>query len=437
MKLLDNLLKDKVVGIWGMGYLAYTYMLQLQANHFKIYLTDLYEEPLKSYRKGKYPKPEQRYLWSEAGNLPPLDFDGIELKDLQDDIFSEEVHIHIICIPSRYLAGAYNTNLLHLAEIFKRNVSENLKPLIIFQSVSGPGSIQRDFEEKLGTAKDRYLIGCAFRSDWSLEEFAPFKQKQVISASSKEALDLIDEFHKMMGVPTVAAASIKEAEFFENASNALEFMVRTFFNELSQAYPDINVTELTPLITKKLNLDKCGPGLGTGGFRMPSAVDHILRETSYSDHLALLNAGSDVNLSSMLSYADYLKRKGYKSILLLGVRSVQELMLSPSLIIAESLQRVGVDVGVHAPSHPPSKLLSMISGAVYFDFSEGDFSKYDAIILVSDFPEYRLVSQDFISRKVSGNISLIIDSCGVWSRFSFGDKTLYHRIGDGTLNLMD
>ena len=125
------------------------------------------------------------------------------------------------------------------------------------------------------------------------------------------------------------------------------------------------------------------------------------------------------------------------NILLLGVRSVQELMLSPSLIIAESLQRVGVNVGVHAPSHPPSKLLSMISGAVYFDFSEGDFSKYDAIILVSDFPEYRLVSQDFISRKVSGNISLIIDSCGVWSRFSFGDKTLYHRIGDGTLNLMD
>ena len=62
MSILDKLLNDKVVGVWGMGYLAYTYALHLQSKGFGIRLTDLADENLSNYRKGKYPIQEQRHV---------------------------------------------------------------------------------------------------------------------------------------------------------------------------------------------------------------------------------------------------------------------------------------------------------------------------------------------------------------------------------------
>jgi len=433
MGMLTELLKDKVVGVWGMGYLAYTYMLHLQSNNFQIRLTDLSEENIKLYRKGKYPIPEQRHLWSETGHLPPLDFSQIEDPE---QMFTDLVHVHIICLPSRYLDGGYNANLSRIAGIFAQNSSADHQPLVIFQSVSGPGSVERDFEQKLGNTASRYWIATAFRSDWNLEEFVSSKGPQIVAATTQDALICIQDYYAMLGMKTKTVGTLKEAEFLENACNALEFLVSAYLNELSQAYPGINVTRLAPLIIEGSRLDHCAPGLGTGGFRMPIAIDHLIRESPYSDHLSFLNEGSDVNLSSMMLYVDYVRRKGYERVLLLGVRSTQELILSPALVIAESLLKLGVGVGVHAPHYSPAKLSTIVSGSSYFTFPEGDFGRYDAIFLVSDYPEYRMISQDFVEGNIAGKVDLIIDNCGSWSRLSFGENTRYHRVGDGSLDLM-
>jgi len=436
MKNLSLLLRDKTIGVWGMGYLAYTYMLQLQANDFRVRLFDLSEENLKHYRKGRYPIPEQRHIWSATGQMPSLDFSNIEVVSEPDQMFSDRVHVHIICLPSRYLDGTYNANLLKVAEIFQRNSSQAHFPIVVFQSVSGPGSVQRDFEERLGEAKNRYLIGSAFRSDWSLEEFLSTRGEQIVAGTSEQASELIQELYRLMGKKTKTVGTLKEAEFLENASNALEFVVCAYLNELSRAYPGIDVSKLSPSIINGSRLSKCTPGLGTGGFRMPIAIDNLIRESPYSDHLSFLNEGSDINLSSMMLYVDYIKRKGYSKVLLLGVKSAQELILSPALVIAESLLKLGVGVGLHAPSHAPSKLVSMVPGSTYFEFPNDDFSRFDVVVLVSDFPAYRMVSQDFIEEKIQDKLSLVIDNCGLWSRFTFSSGTRYHRVGDGSLDLM-
>ena len=69
-------------------------------------------------------------------------------------------------------------------------------------------------------------------------------------------------------------------------------------------------------------------------------------------------------------------------------------------------------------------------------FRSDDFSAFDVIILVGDFPQYRLVSQEFIDRRISGQVSLVIDDHGIWSDYRFSEPTTYHQVGDGALDLM-
>lgn len=437
MSLFDKLLSEKKIAVWGMGYLAYTYMLKLQSVGLKVLLTDLYDSSMDSFSKGNYPTVEQKYLWTETGNLPSLDFSNIDLITNQNDIFSDKISVHVICIPSRYLAGSYNQNLVDLSEIFARNASQSHKPLVIFQSVSGPGSIERDFQRRLGIASEQYFLASAFRSDWSMEQEISFRGPQMIAGNSEEAFEKIFEFHQMLGISTKPIGVIKEAEFYENAKNAFELLVKSYFSELSYAYPDVNVTKLAKAIIETSRLENCLPDFGVGGLKMSYAVDHLVRESRFRDHLSLLNASNDINLSSLMLYVDYLNRKKCKRVLLLGVCSGDELVLSPSLIIAEGLQKNQIEVSVHASFSLSQRLLSKMKGIEYFEFDKGDFSAFDAIVLISDSPEYRLISQEFITEKVIGNVSLVIDGPGVWARFKFKENIKYHKVGNGTLNLME
>jgi UDP-N-acetyl-D-mannosaminuronate dehydrogenase len=431
---IENLMRDRLIGIWGMGYLAYTFMLKLQANHFSIRLTDLSKDNLHAYEKGSYPVPEQIDTWSSTGQLPSLNFEMIEMVQDKEAMFTHDLQVHIICVPSSYLEGKYGDNLVLLAESFRANANSKHKPLIIFQSASGPGSIERDFLKNLDSENNNYFVGSAFRSDWSIEEFLSRQEAQVVSGVDSNSIKLVSQFYDLLRIESIPVPSLRDAELLENAKNALEFTVSACLNELAQAYPGINLRKLAPLILKGSRLDKCLPGLGTGGFRMPVALDNLIRESPYSEHFSLIKEAGLVNFSSMMLYVDYLIRKNYKKVVILGGCSRQDLVLPPALIIAQGLSRGGMEVWLHGPRHNQG---SLDEGFHYFQFPTDSFHDADVIMLTSDSPEYRLITQAKIDALISGTVKLIIDGVDAWNHYDFGDETKYHRVGDGSLDLLD
>lgn len=433
------IIKNKKVAVWGLGYLGYTMILKLQSGGFTIRTYDFDLPRLKMIVQNQYPAQEQYLAWSSTGNIPPIDMQRIQITANESEMFSDDVQVHIICFPASHPLGKPNENLIRLSGIFKNNSTSNNKPLVIFQSVSIPGSIDKDFLSALGGAGDNFYVGTAFRSDWSIEDFINSKETTYCSASTRHGLEALRFFLQLNEITAYPLCTLKEAELLENARNALRYTATSFINQLAVAYPDTNVAQIAHEIMPAKFFQDCKPGLGAGGFRMAGAVDNIIKGTKYNHVLSILNESQFVNLSTMLCYAEYIKRRKYSNVAMLGISysgTQKELGFSPSIIIAETLIKTGVNVMMHDPLYSGDEIKKIIKKVNYFTYEAFDFAKIDVILLASSHHRYKQITQAMIDEKINGKVKLIIDSTNSWNCYKFHNGTAYHRTGDGTLDIL-
>lgn len=432
----SRIMKHKEIAVWGMGYLAYTFMLKLQEKGFSIRLFDLSEQSLSEYNKGRYPSKTQIDTWSKTSQIPQLDFSSIKVVSDAKEMFFNDALIHIICTPASYLKGSYNENIIELSTIFNENSPSNNRSYVIFQSVSGAGSIERDFCANINDIQKKLGVCTSFRSDWNYEEFAMQAHSQIISSTVEGDLDFLVDFYRMLDLPVERVSSIYQAELLENARNSLEFGIHGFMNQLTQAYPDVNVREIKDLILQRCRIEDYNPGLGSGGFRMPSAMNQLVRESKHENQLSLIHESGVANLSNILLYVDYLVRLNVKKILILGVRVQQELALSPSLIMANSLLAKGIEISLHDPFYSDNDIKKLNSDFNYFDMKTNTFHGFDSIVLTSNHPTYAMLNEQQLNELSNSEDMLILDSYGIWERcFEDGLKN-YHILGSGTLDLL-
>ncbi|MCJ8344555.1 UDP-glucose/GDP-mannose dehydrogenase family protein [bacterium] len=432
----SNIIKNREIAVWGMGYLAYTFMLKLQEKGFSIRLFDLSEQSLSEYHKGRYPSKTQINTWSKTSQVPQLDFSKVKIVASSKEMFSEDILIHIICTPASYLKGNYNENIIELSHIFKENCNSLARSYVIFQSVSGPGSIERDFCQNIDGIEDRLGVCTSFRSDWTYEEFAVQSYSQIISSTRTEDLEFLVDFYNLLDLPIEKVASIYQAELLENARNSLEFTIHGFMNQLMQAYPDTDVRQIKDLILQRCRIEDYTPGLGSGGFRMPSAMNQLVRESKHENQLSLIHESGVANLSNILLYVDHLVRLKTRKVLILGVRVQQELALSPSLIMANSLIDKEIEVSLHDPFYSKVEIKRFNKQFFYFDFENSSLEGFDAIVITSDHPNYAMLKDEHIRDLAKYPEVLILDSYGIWTPYFEREHKNYHLLGSGSLDLL-
>ncbi len=318
-------------------------------------------------------------------------------------------------------------------------LTKSNNPLVIFQSASVPGSIDNNFLKALGKEKENFLVGTAFRSDWSIEDFINSKETTYCASNTRLGLDALRFFLRLNTIVAHPLCTIKEAELLENAKNALQYTATSFINQLALAYPDTNVAQIAQEIMPAKFFQDCKPGLGAGGFRMAGAVDNVIKGTKYNHVLSILNESQFVNISTMLCYAEYIKRQKYSSIAILGISysgTQKELGLSPSIIIAETLTKAGVNIMMHDPQYSGEEINKIIKKVGYFKYEDMNFSDIDVILLASSHHKYKQITQAIIDEKINGKVKLIIDSSNSWSCYEFHNGTAYHRTGDGTMDIL-
>ncbi len=436
---LELILASKKVAVWGLGYLGYTTVLKLQSRGFFSKIYDFDPARAEGVLNGKYPSAEQSVSWSSTGNIPALDAGKIEISASERDMFSDDTPVHILSHPATHSGGPENGNLLKLAEIFKHNAIEGKKPLVLFQSASIPGSINKFFIEPLGDKINFYNIGTSFRSDWSIEEFLASSDAVSCSAVTSDGLKILRAFFELLGVSTRPLCTIKEAELLENAKNGIQYAITSFVNQLALAYPDTNLNEISDIILSNPNIKKCRPGIGSGGYRMPAALDNIIYGSSYPNALSLIKESQFVNISTMISYCEYIKRHKYSTVVILGISysgNQKELGLSPSLVIAETLLKSGADVKIHDPLYSCDEISGLLSGISYFEYEQMDFHGVDVVIVASEHTGYKYLTQRDIEKFLNGKVKLVIDSSNSWNHYKFNGGTVYHQIGDGTVDVL-
>jgi len=434
MNLREHILGEKKVALWGIGYLGFTMLMRLQSYGFKADVVDLNSENTRLFLNREYPSKSQVASWSTRGTIPKLDENKIEVFESPKWIFNDCARIHFICLPANYRNQEYNQNLITLAKLFRENCNTG-KTLVVFQSVSGPGSIERDFIGNLGAENQNIEVATAFRTDWSIETFMGKTAPQIVASNKPLISEELKDFFSLIDIEIQICKTIREAELIVNAQSALEYHISAFFNQLSLSYPNEDISGINSAILSSIRLQECQLGLGFSGVRMSTAVDNLLRETKYLDHISLLREGGAVHLGTLYVILDYLKRRNFRKILLLGVQEQGEFNHSPSLFIASSLAQSDTRVYIHDPDEPSEKLDSLIDGVNYAPFPNHNIDNLDCILVFTNHYFYRHLSNIASVKYIEGKVDTIIDLQNTFSNLSF-EQTTHYCLGDGTLNLL-
>lgn len=430
----EKLLKNKVVSVWGAGYLGYTEIMRLQSNGFKVNVFDYTDTGFnEKIKKNEYPGREQVYSWSGKDYVHPIDISKINIAEI-DSMFTS--NIHIMAFP---LADREGNNMLkEIVDFFVNYKGKLENSLIIFLSAWVPGTIDKSFIKILHNSNIKCSIASAFRNDWTIEEFLSDNKKRMLAATDEESLRRIKFFYELLGIKYKILPTIKEAEIYENAKNSFQFITTVFINQLALAYPDTNVRVMTEYLLEDVELNESHLSIGAGGYKMPFSLQNIIDGSVGPAFLTLLRETQNTSLSMILTYAEVIKKIGCKSVTMLGLSikgNQKNIDLSPAVILAEYLSKLGVGVFVDDPFYDEKSLYEILPSCKVADILK-DGLKSEALFVMADHSKYKYITQDNINRLGIYNARIIIDNIPLFIKFKFSSSTIYHAVGDGKMGLI-
>lgn len=434
-KFREVLLGGKLISVWGVGYLGYTKTVKLQSKGFRVNCFDITQTAVGG-KKGFIPDSEQIYSWSLNAHVPAIDSSKAVIvpANMAEAMF--ESNVHFLAFPPTDRDG--KSTLRELSEIFIAHKEKLNEALVIFQSAGVPGQIDRQFIEVLSAHKVNCGFASAFRGDWTCEEFFYNDKQRVIAAKNEKSLHKARLIYDILGVKYKILPTIKEAEVYENAKNTLQYAADVFTNQLAIAYPDVNIRHMAEFLLDDVSLNETHLGIGEGGYKMFSSVKNILDGSSNPHMLSLIKEVHNNNLSMILHYAELIVKKGCKSAAILGLTTrgnQKTIELSPSVILGEYLNRLGVTVYVDDPFYSEAALAGIFPFSKCTDILT-DGLKSDAMFVMTDHSKFKYISQADIGRLGIFNAAVVIDNVPLFKEFEFSHSTIYHAVGDGRPGLI-
>ncbi len=423
----ERVLKTKKVSVWGIGYLGYTTILRLQENGFSSSVFDFTESRLIELKDNTYPRKEQFDSWSKNGKVPSVNLDKITIA--KDKNFLFENNIHIVSFPN-----TESVDYISLSNLFIQNKDKLENSLIIFQSAGIPQTIERNFCKILESNNINVEISTIFRSDWTIEDFFNKNHKRVISGNSKKAFDKTEVFLKLLNLESIKLSNIEEAEVYENTKNALTYTMVAFFNQLSLSYPHIDINELSKQVLSDVKLKNLNLGVSGVDYKSEQSCENILRGSS-GDYLTILKEANATNISFLFYYVNLLKTKNVDSVTILGLssyNSMKDFRFSPSVILAEYLNKVNIKVYIHDENLDKEELVEILPECEFIDIISKPI-KSDVVVIMSLCNEYKFFTQENINESGLFGVKYIIDNTGFFGNFKYSVDTQYHQLCDGQL----
>ncbi|MCX6077355.1 MAG: hypothetical protein NTW78_10815 [Campylobacterales bacterium] len=423
----ELLLNTKRVSVWGVGYLGYTTILRLQENGFCSVVYDFNEDRLDDLKNNLYPEKEQINSWSKRGKIPAINLEKISIVQDKNLLFKNK--IHIVSFPNSDGFG-YSA----LADLFIKNKNELENSLILFQSAGAPKTIENNFCNSLIKNNLDVEIATVFRSDWTIEDFFNKNVQRVVSGNNQKAIDKTDFFLQLLGLESIKLGKLEEAELYENVKNALSYTTVAFFNQLSLSYPHINMNELSKKLLHEMHFDNLTLGVSSVDYKSEQSIENILRGST-GDFLSILKEANSTNISFLFYYVNLLKNKHVTSVTILGLssyNSMGDLRFSPSVMLAEYLNKENIKVYIHDENFSQEELQKILPYSEFIDLNTESISS-DVVFVMSLSQKYRFFTQNEMDTIGLSKVRYVLDNTGFFKHFKYSDKTLYHQLCDENL----
>jgi nucleotide sugar dehydrogenase len=433
----DLLSGKKKVAVWGTGFIGFTTMAHMAYNGVACLGLDVEKEKVDMINSGKIPIENLEY-WL-GFNIETL----VKRKMLSattdwKKMMDTDISVHFVCIPTEKGGEPYDDILIDvMKKIAKlKDAGHREPPLVIVESTLTPGRSDKVVlpllqKEGVRVGKD-ILYGVAPRRDWFVSPEKSLKKlPRVFGGTTKETTELMRSVLSIVCDVLVPAPDHKHAEMVKSIENAYRHMEITLANQLSLAYPDVNMTEVLRLVGTKWNIGTYHPSFGTGGYCIPLSSKYVLMGTDKPEVITILKDTIKADERQPAIVAESLKARGIKKVGILGLAykgDIKVSILSPTIKIAKRLMELGVEVKVNDPYYTAEEI-KKIAGTGTFSFPEG-MEEFEAILIVADHQHYRFTSHGDILKHLK-KCKLILDNTDVWKDIDFsGSGIEYHVAGD-------
>ena len=239
----------------------------------------------------------------------------------------------------------------------------------------------------------------------------------VVGDEGDWAGDAVVDLYAPLDAPTVRT-DVASAEMVKLASNAFLATKISFINEIANVCEETgaNVQE----VARGMGLDdRIGPkflqpGIGFGGSCFPkdvSALKQLAGNSGY--HFQLLTAVIEVNeLQKRRVISKLQKHLGSlvgKRVALLGLAfkpNTDDMREASSLVLAARLQADGAHVSAYDPV-AEEEARKLIRGVAFADSAEGAADGVDAVVLVTEWPEFGDLDWSGLAARMAG--TLVVD----------------------------
>ncbi|MBN1896567.1 MAG: nucleotide sugar dehydrogenase [Candidatus Aenigmarchaeota archaeon] len=428
---------DKRIAVWGSGFIGFTTIAYMAFNGIKTIGLDVDKKKVGLINKGEIPIDNLEY-WLGFDIKELSERKMLEATDDYNRLLKKDIAIHFVCIPTEMGGEPYDDILIDVINKLTKlkDVGYEKPPLVIVESTLTPGrsdEVVLPIFKKAGikVGKD-ILYGVAPRRDWFVSPEKSLKNlPRVFGGTTPQTTDMMRDALSVVCNNLVPAPDHKHAEMVKSIENAYRHMEIALANELSNAYPDINMTEVLRLVGTKWNIGTFHPSFGIGGYCIPLSSQYVLLGAKHPEKITILKSTIESDREQPVIVAESLKKRGLKNIGILGLAykgDIKVCILSPTIKMAEKIRELGMSVKVNDPYYTPEEI-KKVTGADSFVFPD-DLGQFDAILIVADHQHYKFTPHNTIIGALK-KCRLILDNTDIWKDIDFRKACIeYHVAGD-------
>jgi nucleotide sugar dehydrogenase len=274
------------------------------------------------------------------------------------------------------------------------------------------------------------FIGVAPRRDWfTIGDKSLRTIPRVVGGTDDATTDVVMDVLGIVCSALLRAPDHIHAEMVKGVENAFRHMEVALANELSLAYPDLDIRKVLELVGTKWNVEEFYPSIGIGGYCIPLSSHYMLQGSPHPDRLSLLEAtiaaarAQPEHVARSLSH-----RRDVRSVAILGLSYLGNIKVSsnsPTLAIARRLIDSGIAVAIHDPYYSDDEIREL-TGAPSFEFPDR-LHEYDAVLLVAGHREYDLPAPVLATEL--RDCRVVLDNAGLWKDLEL-DGIDYRQPGD-------
>lgn len=404
--------------VWGLGYIGSETLRRLA--HAGIPVTGFDVDPVRV-----------EAVSAEARSLYP----DITVTGDRSRTTGPEILVHFVAVPTERNGDPFDLHVKGVVDFVARSIvaSRSPAPLVVIESTLTPGTTGRTLVpacEKRGISVDeKLLLALAPRRDWLVAPGVAQSVARVFGGAGPRSSSAARAVLSLLHDRLYEASGCEVAELVKCAENASRHLQIMLANQLTLAYPGIDVAEALALAGTKWNVETVHPSFGTGGYCIPLSSKYLLLGADHPRELSLLTDALETDTRMRAIVASRMQGKRRVAILGLAYRpTVKVATLSPTLGIVRWLRELGVPHTVHDPLYSPQEI-AKLCGHAPADGFPGSLHEADAVLVATGHPAFSSAEVRDALFAPRPEPLLVLDSPGLFAEWPWPETVHYYRVG--------